>query len=209
MSRYIGSVCRLCRREGEKLFLKGARCYSDKCGIERRPYPPGQHGQRRTKISDYGVQLREKQKLKRIYGVSEQPMRNLFASSFSMKGVTGENMLSLLERRLDNVVYRIGFAASRKEARQLVKHYHFLLNGKQVNVPSMKVSVGDVIELREDSKSIQKLAQSLEANGIREVPAWIEIDKSALKGTVKDLPKREDITTQVEERLVVELYGRI
>ena len=149
MSRYVGSVCRLCRREGEKLFLKGARCYSDKCGIERRPYPPGQHGQRRSKISDYGVQLREKQKLKRIYGVAEKPMRNLFTSSLHMKGVTGDNMLSLLERRLDNVVYRIGFATSRKEARQLVKHYHFQLNGVPVNVPSMKVSVGDVIELVE------------------------------------------------------------
>jgi len=135
MSRYIGSVCKLCRREGEKLFLKGARCYTDKCAIERRPYPPGVHGQRRSKTSDYGIQLREKQKLKRLYGVAEKPMRNIFKQSIRMKGVAGENLLSLLERRLDNIVYKIGFAASRKEARQMVKHYHFAVKGKKANVP--------------------------------------------------------------------------
>ncbi len=208
MARYIGSVCKLCRREGEKLFLKGSRCYSDKCAIERRPYPPGQHGQRRTKISDFGVQLREKQKLKRLYGIQEGPMRNLFDKAMRMKGVTGENLLTQLERRFDNVVYRIGFAASRKEARQLVKHYHFLVNGKKANVPSMVINKGDVIELCEKSRQSQKLTGSLEANSIREVPAWLDVDKANFKATVTDLPKRDDITSQIEERLVVELYSK-
>ena len=208
MSRYVGSVCKLCRREGEKLFLKGSRCYTDKCSVDRRGYPPGQHGQRRTKISDFGIQLREKQKLKRLYGIQEKPMRNLFKSAIGMKGVTGENLLSLLERRLDNVVYKIGFAASRKEARQLVKHYHFTLNGKKVNVPSLKVTKGDVVELAVKSKDSSKLNGSLEANNIREIPVWLDVDKGNFKGTVKDLPKREDITSQIEERLVVELYSK-
>lgn len=208
MTRYIGSVCKLCRREGEKLFLKGSRCYSDKCAIERRPYPPGQHGQRRTKISDFGVQLREKQKLKRLYGLQEKPMRNLFAKAIRMKGVTGENLLSLLERRFDNVVYRIGFAASRKEARQLVKHFHFSVNGQKANVPSMVINKGDVIELRDKSKQSQKLSSSLDANSIREIPAWLDVDKANFKATVTDLPKRDDITSQIEERLVVELYSK-
>lgn len=208
MARYIGSVCKLCRREGEKLFLKGSRCYSDKCAIERRPYPPGVHGQRRTKISDYGVQLREKQKLKRLYGIQERSMRLLFDRAIRMKGVTGENLLTQLERRFDNVVYRIGFAASRKEARQLVKHYHFLVNGKKANVPSMLINKGDVIELVAKSKSSQKLSGSLEANSIREVPAWLDVDKVNFKATVTDLPKRDDITSQIEERLVVELYSK-
>ncbi|MCK5882455.1 MAG: 30S ribosomal protein S4 [Bacteriovoracaceae bacterium] len=208
MARYIGSVCKLCRREGEKLFLKGSRCYSDKCAIERRPYPPGQHGQRRTKISDFGVQLREKQKLKRLYGIQEKPMRNLFERSMRMKGVTGENLLTQLERRFDNVVYRIGFAASRKEARQLVKHYHFTVNGKKANVPSMIIDKGDVIEVREKSRQSQKLSGALEANSIREIPAWLDVDKANFKATVTDLPKRDDITSQIEERLVVELYSK-
>ncbi len=208
MSRYIGSVCKLCRREGEKLFLKGVRCYSDKCSIERRPYPPGVHGQRRTKVSDYGIQLREKQKLKRLYGVQEKPMRNLFKASSAMTGVTGENLLSLLERRLDNIVYKIGFAASRKEARQLVKHYHFTVNGKKSNVPSMRLKVGDVIQLAPGSTSSTKLAGSLDAYSMREVPAWIEVNKGKFAGEIKDLPKREDITGQIEERLVVELYSK-
>ena len=208
MSRYIGSVCRLCRREGEKLFLKGARCYTDKCSMERRPYPPGQHGQRRAKISDFGVQLREKQKLKRLYGIQERPMRNLFANAIRTKGVTGENLLSLLERRFDNVVFRAGFAASRKEARQLVKHYHFSVNGKKANVPSMILKKDDVVELVEKSRQSTKLTGSLSANSIREVPAWLELDKNNFKATIKDLPKREDITSQIEERLVVELYSK-
>lgn len=208
MSRYVGSVCRLCRREGEKLFLKGTRCYTDKCAIERRPYPSGQHGQRRAKISDYGIQLREKQKLKRLYGLQEKPMGNLFDHASRMKGVTGENMLSLLERRFDNVVYRMGFAASRKEARQLVKHYHFTINGKKANVPSMSLSSGDVVEVVSASKKSTKLSGALEANSIREVPVWLEVDKNSLRGVVKDLPKRDDVTSQIEERLVVELYSK-
>ncbi len=208
MARYTGSVCKLCRREGEKLFLKGARCYTEKCGIERRPYPPGVHGQKRQKRSDYAIQLREKQKLKRLYGVQEKQMRNTFDKATHMKGITGHNLMALLERRLDNVIYRAGFAASRKEARQLVKHGHFFLNGHKASIPSMLISKGDVIEVKEASRSSAKLAGSLEANSIREVPAWIELDKANLKGTIRDLPKREDITATVEERLVVELYSK-
>ena len=208
MARYIGSVCKLCRREGEKLFLKGTRCYTDKCAIERRPYPPGVHGQRRSKISDFGIQLREKQKLKRLYGISEQPMRNLFGQAMRMKGVTGENLLTLLERRLDNVVYRAGFAASRKEARQLVRHRHFTVNGHKADVPSMRMKAGDVIQVTDKSKPKAKLTGAPEAYSMREVPAWLDVDKTALKLSVKDLPKRDDITTQIEERLVVELYSK-
>lgn len=208
MARYLEASCKLCRREGEKLFLKGTRCYTDKCAIERRPYPSGQHGQKRQKMSDFGVQLREKQKLKRIYGIQERPTRNTFAKATSMKGVTGENLLSLLERRFDNVVYKIGFAATRKEARSLVKHYHFLVNGKRVNVPSMVLKKGDTVEIREKSRNIPKLSGAMEANSIREIPAWLDVDRASLKGVIKDLPKREDITSSIEERLVVELYSK-
>jgi small subunit ribosomal protein S4 len=208
MARYTGSVCKLCRREGEKLFLKGARCYSDKCAIERRPYPPGQHGQRRSKISDYGIQLREKQKLKRIYGIFEKPMRNMFKKSSRMKGVTGENLLTLLERRMDNVVYKIGFASSRKEARQLVKHSHFTINGKKVSTPSIILKQGDIVELRDKSRSSSKFTTAFDANSMREVPSWLEIDKEKFKGTLRDLPKRDDITSQIEEHLIVELYTK-
>jgi small subunit ribosomal protein S4 len=208
MSRYVGSVCKLCRREGEKLFLKGTRCYMDKCAIERRPYPPGQHGQRRSKISDFGIQLREKQKLKRLYGIQERPMRNLFQKSIRMKGVTGDNLLSLLERRFDNVVYKIGFATSRKEARQLVRHSHFMINGKKADIPSMMLKSGDVVELKGTSKSSPKLATSLEKNSMREVPVWLEVDKLNLKAVIKDLPRREDVTSQIEEHLIVELYTK-
>jgi len=208
MARYTESVCKLCRREGEKLFLKGARCYTDKCGMERRPYPPGVHGQKRQKRSDYAIQLREKQKLKRLYGVQEKQMQNIFDKALSMNGVTGENLMTLLERRLDNVVYRIGLASSRKEARQLVRHGHFSLNGKKVNLPAMLVKKGDTVAVAENSRSVKKLNTALEANSIREIPAWIDVDKTTMKGTVKDLPKRTDITATVEERLVVELYSK-
>lgn len=208
MARYVGSVCKLCRREDEKLFLKGTRCYTDKCALERRPYPPGQHGQRRSKISDYGIQLREKQKLKRLYGLGERQMRNIFTLATTAHGITGEVFLALIERRLDNVVYRMGFAASRKEARQLVKHNHFNLNGKKVNVPSMRVAQGDVIELTQKARGKAKLTGALETYSMREVPAWIELDKNNFKATIKDLPKRDDITSKVEERLVVELYSK-
>lgn len=208
MARYVGSVCKLCRREDEKLFLKGTRCYTDKCALERRPYPPGQHGQRRSKISDYGIQLREKQKLKRLYGLGERQMRNIFTLATTAHGITGEVFLALIERRLDNVVYRMGFAASRKEARQLVKHNHFNLNGKKANIPSMRVAQGDVIELSQKARGKAKLTGALETYSMREVPAWIELDKNNFKATIKDLPKRDDITSKVEERLVVELYSK-
>lgn len=208
MSRYTGSVCRLCRREGQKLFLKGTRCYTDKCAIDRRPYPPGQHGQRRAKISDYGVQLREKQKLKRLYGIQEKPMGNLFDVAVRMKGVTGDNMLALLERRFDNVVYRMGLAASRREARQMVKHNHFTVNGKKANIPSMFLKKGDVVELTSKSKSSDKFKNAFEANSMREIPAWIDVDKNSYKCSILDIPKRADISSQIEERLVVELYSK-
>ena len=208
MARYTGPVCKLCRREGEKLFLKGARCYTEKCAIERRPYPPGVHGQRRQKISDFGIQLREKQKLKRLYGILERPMRNLFKKATVMKGVVGENMLTLLERRLDNVIYKSGYAASRKEARQMVKHSHFTLNGRKASIPSMLVKEGDVVELKAKSQSKAKFTTAFEANSMREVPAWLEVDQGKFKTVVKDLPKRDDITSTVEERLVVELYSK-
>lgn len=208
MARYVGSVCKLCRREDEKLFLKGTRCYTDKCALERRPYPPGQHGQRRSKISDYGIQLREKQKLKRLYGLGERQMRNTFELATKVHGITGEVFLALIERRLDNVVYRMGFAASRKEARQLVKHGHFTLNTKKVNVPSMRVAQGDIVELSHKARGKAKLTGALETYSMREVPAWIELDKNNYKATIKDLPKRDDITSKVEERLVVELYSK-
>jgi small subunit ribosomal protein S4 len=208
MSRVSESVCKLCRREGEKLFLKGSRCYTEKCAIERRPYPPGQHGQRRSTVSDFGTQLREKQKLKRLYGVAEKPLRNRFESARRMKGIIGENFLSLLERRFDNVVYKIGFAASRKEARQMVKHAHFTLNGKNADVPSMLLKTGDVIQLKDNSRKSVKFTGAFEANSMREVPVWLEVDKGNFKGVVKDLPKREDITSQIAEHLIVELYTK-
>ncbi|OFZ22931.1 MAG: 30S ribosomal protein S4 [Bdellovibrionales bacterium RIFOXYA1_FULL_36_14] len=209
MAKYTGPVCKLCRREDNKLFLKGSRCFTDKCSMDRRPYPPGQHGQRRSKISDYGVQLREKQKLKRIYGLKEKPMRNLFSKAMSMKGVTGDNMLGMLERRLDNVVYRIGFAASRSEARQLVKHNHFTINGLKTNIPSMLVDQNDVVELKARSKNSEKFKNAFEHNlSYKELPSWIEVDKNNFKGTIKDLPKSTDITSAVEARLVVELYSK-
>jgi len=208
MARYVGSVCKLCRREDEKLFLKGTRCYTDKCALERRPYPPGQHGQRRSKISDYGIQLREKQKLKRLYGLGERQMRNIFEVATKAHGITGEVFLSLIERRLDNVVYRMGFAASRKEARQIVKHNHFVLNGKKVNVPSMRVAQGDVVELSQKARGKAKLTGALATYSMREIPAWIELDKNNFRATIKDMPKRDDITSKIEERLVVELYSK-
>ena len=191
-----------------ELYLKGERCYTDKCAIKRRNYPPGQHGQLRTKVTDYGVQLREKQKVRRIYGILEKQFRTYFEKADRMKGVTGENLLSLLERRLDNTVYRLGFAASRTEARQLVKHSHFILNGRKANIPSLLVKAGDVIELREKSKKIASINDSLEAVVRRGMPQWIELDKVAYKGTVKANPIREDITMPIQEQLIVELYSK-
>lgn len=191
-----------------ELYLKGERCYTDKCAIKRRNYPPGQHGQLRTKVTDYGVQLREKQKVRRIYGILEKQFRSYFEKADRMKGVTGENLLSLLERRLDNTIYRLGFAASRTEARQLVKHSHFTLNGRKANIPSLLVKTGDVIELREKSRKIVCINDSLEAVVRRGIPQWIELDKDAYQGKVKANPIREDITMPIQEQLIVELYSK-
>jgi small subunit ribosomal protein S4 len=191
-----------------ELFLKGERCYTDKCGIKRRSYPPGQHGQGRSKTSDYGVQLREKQKVRRIYGLLEKQFRGYFAEADRMKGVTGENLLSLLERRLDNTVYRLGFASSRTESRLLVRHGHFILNGRKVNIPSIQTKAGDVIELREKSRKIASVNDSLEAVVRRGIPQWLELDRDAFKGVLKGLPVREDITTPIQEQLIVELYSK-
>ena len=209
MARYRGSVCRLCRRENMKLFLKGDRCYSDKCAFEGRSYAPGQHGQsRRRKASDYGIQLREKQKVKRMYGLSEKQFRLTFSKADRQQGITGSNLLISLERRLDNTVYRIGFVNSRSQGRQLVKHYHFLVNGHKVNIPSYQIKIGDVIEVREKSRSIQAIADSMDAVVRRGVPQWIEFEKENLKGTVKSFPVREDLTMPIQEQLIVELYSK-
>ena len=208
MARYTGPSCRLCRRENMELFLKGDRCYTDKCAIKRRNYPPGQHGQGRSKNSAYGIQLREKQKVRRIYGLMENQFRGYFAEADRMKGVTGENLLSLLERRLDNVVYRLGFASSRSESRQLVRHGHFTLNGKKVDIPSIQTRVGDVIELREKSRKIVSVNDALDAVARRGIPQWLELDRDAFKGNLKALPVRDDVTTPIQEQLVVELYSK-
>jgi len=191
-----------------ELFLKGERCYTDKCAIKRRNYPPGQHGQGRPKVSNYGIQLREKQKVKRIYGILEKQFRSYFEEADRMRGVTGENLLSLLERRLDNVVYRMGFASSRTEARILIRHAHFRVNGRKVTIPSFLVRSGDSIDLREKSRAISAINESLEGVVRRGVPQWIELDKETFKGVVKALPIREDITTPIQEQLIVELYSK-
>lgn len=208
MARYLGSACRLCRREGTKLFLKGDRCFSEKCAIERRAYPPGVHGQGRARFSDYGVQLREKQKVKRMYGLLEKQFRRTFKTASSMKGQAGVNLLMLLERRLDNVVFRLGFATSRNEARQLIKHGHFVVNGKKVSTPSILVNEGWKIGLRERSKNITRISAALEALEGRSLPQWLEIEKTASEGLVKQMPVREDITLPIDEQLIVELYSR-
>ena len=208
MARYTESVCRLCRRENLKLFLKGERCYTDKCAIERRNYPPGQHGQSRKKFSDYGAQLREKQKVKRMYGLLERQFRNLFKKADRQKGITGENLLVLLERRLDNTVYRLGFASSRNEARQLVRHNHFLVNKSKLNIPSYLVRPGDIIEVKEKSKNMARILEALEGVDRRGVPQWLELDKENMRGTVKALPTRQDITLPIQEKLIVELYSK-
>jgi small subunit ribosomal protein S4 len=208
MARYVDSVCRLCRREGLKLFLKGERCYTDKCAIERRNYPPGEHGQARTKFTEYAVQLREKQKLKRVYGVLERQFRRYFAMAERSRGVTGETLLVTLERRLDNMVYRMGFANSRAEARQLVRHGHCLLNGRKVNIPSILVNVGDVITIREKSRKMARIVDALEASQRRGIPEWLEVDRETFTGRVKALPARSDLTMPINEKLVVELYSK-
>jgi len=208
LARYRESVCRLCRRESIKLFLKGDRCYSDKCAFERREYAPGDHGQGRRKTSDYGVQLREKQKLKRIYGLLERQFRGYFHKADRQRGITGTNLLVFLEKRLDNMIFRMGFASSRTEARQLVLHSHFTVNGQKVNVPSYLVKVGDVIQVRERSRNVLRIQEAMETVARRGVPSWLELDKNDFKATVKALPAREDLTMPVQEQLVVELYSK-
>jgi len=208
MARYRDAVCRLCRREGGKLFLKGDRCYTDKCAVDRRAYPPGQHGQGRTKASEHGTQLREKQKAKRYYGVLEGQFHKYFEMARKRKGKTGENLLALLESRFDNTVYRLGFAMSRAEARQLVTHGHFLINGKKVNIPSFMVKPGMIITLKEKSRSLDKFKAVIEANASRTPPKWLEYDANALVAKVTAIPVREDIDFPIEEQLIVEHYSK-
>lgn len=206
MARYTDANCRLCRREGQKLFLKGDRCYSSKCAIDRRGYAPGQHGQGRSKVSDYGLQLREKQKAKRFYGLQETQFRNLFDKAARKSGITGENLLILLETRLDNVVFRLGFASSRKEARQLVNHGHFQVNGKKVNIPSYTVKPGDVIKVKEKSTNSPKFKEVKEMSIT--VPSWVTVDVEKLEGKILSVPTRAEIDTPVAEHLIVELYSK-
>ncbi|MBM4267605.1 MAG: 30S ribosomal protein S4 [Deltaproteobacteria bacterium] len=208
MARNTASVCRMCRREGMKLFLKGERCFTDKCAIERRNYPPGQHGQGRHKFSEYSVQLREKQKVKRIYGVLERQFRRYFHEAERGRTVTGETLLVLLERRLDNTVYRMGFSNSRAEARQLVRHGHFAVNGRKVTIPSFLVKQGDKVTVREGSRKVARIVESLELSQRRGVPEWLELDREAFTGVVKAFPQRADLTMPINETLIVELYSK-
>ncbi len=208
MARYTESVCRICRREGQKLFLKGDRCFTDKCAVARRAYAPGQHGQSRRKLSEYGSQLREKQKVRRAYGILEGQFAHYFEMANKAKGVTGENLLTLIERRLDNVVYRLGLAASRPEARQLVSHAHFLVNGKKVNIPSYLVKVGDVITVCETSRQSAKFETVLASTESRIVPKWLDMNKETLEGRVVAFADREDIDLPIEEHLIVEYYSK-
>ena len=206
MSKIIGSVCKLCRREHTKLFLKGSRCFTDKCSFDRRSYPPGQHGQSRMKFSEFALQLREKQKVRRYYGVFEKQFRKMFKIADGRKGETGFNLLQALELRLDSVVYSMGFAESRRQAKQLIAHKHFAVNGKRVSIPSMALKLGDVIEVLEKSTEKTPIMAGKELAKTREVPAWVEVDGN--KGTIKDLPTREQISLQVEENMIVEYYSR-
>ncbi len=208
MARYIDSLCRICRREGDKLFLKGDRCYTEKCAVERRKYPPGQHGQSRSKLSDYGIQLREKQKTRKSYGILETQFRRYFAEAERQKGTTGEVLLQLLERRLDNVVFRMGFAVNRREGRQLVGHGHFFVNGKKVSIPSYIVRPGDVIEVKESSRSIPVITDNISKMEHREIPAWVEVSGSEFKGKVVHVPSREDVHLPIQEQLIIELYSK-
>ena len=208
MARYTDEQCRICRREGQKLFLKGSRCYTDKCSISRRNYAPGQHGQKRAKLSEYGTQLREKQKTKSYYGVGEKQFRRYFEMASNKKGVTGDNLLQILECRLDNVVYRLGFGASRAQARQLVNHGQFEVNGKKVNIPSYLVKAGDVVTVRESKKDNGAIKVNVEANSAKPIPAWLELNNETLSGKVVRLASREDVDIPVEEHLIVELYSK-
>jgi len=208
LARYTESVCRLCRRENLKLFLKGERCYTDKCAIERRNYPPGEHGQGRQKFSEYSIQLREKQKVKRMYGLLEKQFRRTFAEASRTRGITGETLLVLLERRLDNVAYRLGFASSRAEARTLVRHGHILINGKKVNIPSYTVRVGDTVSVKERSRQLGRVQTAMEGAQRRGIRDWAEVDRESCSGRIKILPSRNDITMPINEKLIVELYSK-
>lgn len=208
MARYRGAACRLCRRERMKLFLKGDRCFSDKCGIERRNYPPGQHGQRRTKVTEFGRQLREKQKVRRIYGVQEKQFRSYFAEADRRKGVTGVNLLQILESRLDNMVYRMGFANSRTEARQLIRHGHFQVNGRRVDIPSYLTRAGDEVSVVEASQKVTGILGAMDNQASRGTPKWLAVDAKAFKASITELPAREDLTMPIEEHLIVELYSK-
>ncbi len=208
MARYTGPLCRICRREGEKLFLKGDRCYTEKCAIDRRKYPPGQHGQSYRKLSDYGIQLREKQKVRKIYGLLERVFRRYFYEAERKKGITGEVLLQLLESRLDNIAYRMGFAPNRRRARQLVAHRHFLVNGKIVNLPSYEVKAGNFVEVKESSRDIPEIVDSLSKAGHRGILPWVEVDSANMRGKVLHIPSREEIQLPVQEQLIVELYSK-
>ena len=208
MARYTGPVCRLCRVEGTKLHLKGDRCFTDKCAIERRNYAPGQHGQRRSKRSDYGLQLREKQKVKRMYGLLERQFRGYFEKAERRSGITGANLLSLLERRLDNVVYRLGMCNSRTQARQFVCHGHFMVNGRRMDIPSYLVTKNQKIQLREKSRKIKEIQESLRSSERRGTPKWLSLDAAAFAGTILEMPQREDVSEEVQEQLIVELYSK-
>lgn len=208
MARNTDPVCKQCRRENEKLFLKGERCLGDKCAMEKRPYPPGEHGKRMVKKSEYSMQLREKQKAKRIYGILEKQFKKYYALAVRQRGITGRNLLKLLEARLDNVVYRMGFALSRRESRQMVRHKHFLVNGKGVNIPSYRIKAGDEITLSEKGKKVDKIKENAGSQAKVEVSAWLEVDHKKLTGKVARLPSREDIDTSIQENLIVELYSK-
>ena len=208
MARNLDAKCRQCRREGEKLFLKGDKCFTDKCAIERRNYPPGQHGQKNSRLSGYGVQLREKQKLRRIYGLLERQFRNTYHRAEQKKGITGETLLQMLESRLDNITYKMGFGASRTEARQIVRHNGILVNGKRVNIPSYQLRPGDVVEVAGKAKEHLRIKAALEATAGRGYPEWLEVDTAAFKGTFKSLPQRSDLPATINESLVVELYSK-
>ena len=208
MARYTGSVCKLCRREGMKLFFKGDRCYTDKCAFERRAYAPGQHGQGRGKVSEYAQQLREKQKVKRMYGLMEGQFKLTFNKAERVRGVTGDNLISLLERRLDNVVYRMGFTSSRREARMLVTQGLFTVNGRKVDIPSYVIKLNDVVEVNEKKRKVERFTESLKTVDRRGVPEWLTVDKDAFKGTVLRLPLRDDVTIPIHEQLIIELYSK-
>lgn len=208
MARNLDATCRKCRREGEKLFLKGEKCFTDKCPVERRPYAPGQHGQKNTRMSGYAVQLREKQKVRRIYGLLERQFRNNYETADRARGITGENLLQILESRLDTVSYRMGFGASRAEARQIVRHNGILVNSKRVNIPSYQIKPGDVVEVAEKSKAQLRIKASVESAGQRGIPEWLEVDGGALKGTFKAKPQRADLPATINESLIVELYSK-